>query len=112
VAVEPDAEQAEVDAARGGDRGVVARGLGLRVGRRAVRQVRVLRLEVDAVEEDPAHGRAERSRIVAGEADIFVEVEGDGAAEADLARLAAPRELGVDRDPSSRRSRARARSAA
>lgn len=85
VPVQAHAEQLQVDAARGPDRGVVAGALALRVHLRAVRQVDAALRHVDRVEKVFVHEVVVALVMVSGQAAVLVEVEGGALAEVHLA---------------------------
>ncbi len=76
VAVCSDAEDLEVDASGGGDFIFVVGAVCRDVGGVAVRDVDVLFLDVDVLEEVFPHEGVVGLGVVAGDVDVFVEVEG------------------------------------
>src|SRR5262245_42071329 len=75
VAVGPNAEQLQVDAARGGDRGFVSIAFGVQVGSDTIQKVDSFSTEVDAVEQVTLHEGPEASWIPAVYAGEFVKIE-------------------------------------
>lgn len=81
VAVLADAGEEEVDAAGAPDLGLVLDALGLEVGGVAVEDVDAGRADVDVLEEVLPHEGVVALRVVPGDADVLVHVEGDDVLE-------------------------------
>ena len=81
VAGLPDAEELEVDAAKPGNGGFVTPALGVEVGRLAIRQVRIARIDVHVSEQVLVHVMPVRVRIARRQADVLVEVKGAAQGE-------------------------------
>ena len=84
VAVLADAREEEVDAADALDGVFVGDALGLEAGGVAVENVHVGRVDVYVGEEVFPHEGVVRLWVVAGDADVFVHVEGDDIFKGDL----------------------------
>jgi hypothetical protein len=95
VTVAADAEEHEIEAAGGADRGLVARGLGVRVRWRDVGHVRAIRRQIDVREETLAHPRTKRVRMIALEVEVLVEVERRCMRERDTPLVAHANQLAV-----------------
>ena len=81
VPVEPQPENLQIDAAGFLNRSFVADAFLREIRRRAVEQMDPAGVEVDVIEQVPAHETVIAARIVAREPDELVEVERGGATE-------------------------------
>ena len=74
-AIRSEAEKGDSESSGGGNGTLVSRALDFEVGRNAIRDVRVRRLDVDVCEEVSLHEREVASRMIARDADVFIEIE-------------------------------------
>src|SRR5438105_5174065 len=76
VAVAADAEQLQIDAAGGDDRGLIALAFSVQIVGPAIKEMNSLGADVNAIEEMTLHESTEASRVTSVDASEFVEIEG------------------------------------
>ena len=91
-----DAEELEVNAAEALDGGLVAAAFLVEVGRQAVGQVGVPRVNVHVAEQVVVHVVAVGVRVGGEQADVLVEVEGAAEGEVELLGLVQADEVAID----------------
>lgn len=98
VAVGAQTEHLQIDPAGTCNRALVAFALPCGVRGQSIQEVDVPRVHIHLIQEVAAHERLKAPRIVAGNAEEFVEAENGGTAEVDTPMAVQTRQFPIERD--------------